>query len=161
VAGWRGYDAMAAGTVRDLIQDGTAFEGHPDNIPAALLSNSIQIGGPTSSVFLQAADGGLPIVGVAGASGMSPANNPLVAAFLPHCSALAKPADCNRPEGRRPRLGWRGVGRNPDPGPGVVPGGDRVGAGREDHLREPRCDPHSVRYVFSVDNAEVDLEIPS
>ena len=32
--------------------------GINSNIPAALLSNSIQIGGPTTPVFLQAADGG-------------------------------------------------------------------------------------------------------
>jgi homoserine kinase len=37
VAGLRLYDAMVPGPVRDLIQDGTAFEGHPDNIAAALL----------------------------------------------------------------------------------------------------------------------------
>jgi homoserine kinase len=37
VAGLRVYDAMAGGSVRDLIQEGTAFEGHPDNIAAALL----------------------------------------------------------------------------------------------------------------------------
>jgi homoserine kinase len=37
VAGLRLYDAMVPGVVRDLIQDGTAFEGHPDNIAAALL----------------------------------------------------------------------------------------------------------------------------
>ena len=33
--------------------------GLNSNIPAALLSNSIQIGGPTPSVFLQAVDGGV------------------------------------------------------------------------------------------------------
>ncbi len=37
VAGLRVYDTMAGGTARDLVQDGTAFEGHPDNIAAALL----------------------------------------------------------------------------------------------------------------------------
>ena len=37
VAGLRLYDALAAGEVRDLIQEGTAFEGHPDNVAAALL----------------------------------------------------------------------------------------------------------------------------
>ena len=37
VAGLRLYDALAAETVRDLIQEGTLFEGHPDNIAAALL----------------------------------------------------------------------------------------------------------------------------
>jgi homoserine kinase len=37
VAGLRVYEAMAGGPVRDLIQEGTAFEGHPDNIAAAVL----------------------------------------------------------------------------------------------------------------------------
>jgi len=37
VAGLRLYDMMVSGITRDLIQDGTAFEGHPDNIAAALL----------------------------------------------------------------------------------------------------------------------------
>ena len=39
--------------------------GINSNIPAAILSNSIQIGGPTSTVFLQAVDGGLDLVGIA------------------------------------------------------------------------------------------------
>ena len=38
------------------------------NIPAALTSDSIQIGGPTPSVFLQAVDGGLDLVVLATAS---------------------------------------------------------------------------------------------
>jgi homoserine kinase len=37
VAGLRLYDAMVPGPVRDLIQAGNDFEGHPDNIAAALL----------------------------------------------------------------------------------------------------------------------------
>ena len=45
------------------------------NIPPALLSNSMEIGGPTSSVFLQAVDGGLDLVAVAGASVMHEATN--------------------------------------------------------------------------------------
>ncbi|GGE12844.1 NitT/TauT family transport system substrate-binding protein [Gemmobacter megaterium] len=45
------------------------------NIPPALLSNSLEIGGPTSSVFLQAVDGGLDLVAVAGASVMHEATN--------------------------------------------------------------------------------------
>ncbi|WP_342363876.1 ABC transporter substrate-binding protein [Terrarubrum flagellatum] len=45
--------------------------GLNSNIPAALFSNSIQIGGPTPSVFLQAVDGGLDLVAVAGASSTS------------------------------------------------------------------------------------------
>src|ERR1700737_4600332 len=46
--------------------------GINSNIPAAILSNSIQIGGPTSTVFLQAADGGLGIGAVAGAAIVRP-----------------------------------------------------------------------------------------
>jgi NitT/TauT family transport system substrate-binding protein len=38
------------------------------NIPAALVSESIQVGGPTPSVFLQAVDGGLDLVVLATAS---------------------------------------------------------------------------------------------
>src|SRR6476620_10995272 len=49
--------------------------GINSNIPAAILSNSIQIGGPTSTVFLQAADGGLDLVGIAGASVMNTTSN--------------------------------------------------------------------------------------
>lgn len=47
--------------------------GLNSNIPAALISGSLQIGGPTPSVFLQAADGGLDLVAVAGASSTAPA----------------------------------------------------------------------------------------
>src|SRR4030088_3807736 len=46
--------------------------GINSNIPAAILSNSIQIGGPTSTVFLQAADGGLDLGAIGGAPVMSP-----------------------------------------------------------------------------------------
>lgn len=38
------------------------------NIPAAVQSDSVQIGGPTASVMLQANDGGLDLVAIAGAS---------------------------------------------------------------------------------------------
>src|SRR3954449_6243099 len=54
--------------------------GINSNIPAAILSNSIQIGGPTSTVFLQAADGGLDLVAVAGASIMNKSSNDTIAA---------------------------------------------------------------------------------
>jgi homoserine kinase len=37
VAGLRIYDALAGPAARDLIAEGTAFEGHPDNIAAAVL----------------------------------------------------------------------------------------------------------------------------
>ena len=56
--------------------------GINSNIPAAVLSNSIQIGGPTSTVFLQSIDGGLDLVAVAGASIMSKTSNDAIAAFV-------------------------------------------------------------------------------
>src|SRR3954465_4529241 len=46
--------------------------GINSNIPAAILSNSIQIGGPTSTVFLQAVDGGLDLIAIARATIMKP-----------------------------------------------------------------------------------------
>jgi NitT/TauT family transport system substrate-binding protein len=42
------------------------------NVPAALVSNSIQIGGTTPPVFLQAAENGLDLVGVASGSTYDP-----------------------------------------------------------------------------------------
>jgi NitT/TauT family transport system substrate-binding protein len=56
--------------------------GLNSNIPAAVLSNSIQIGGPTSTVFLQSVDGGLDLVAVAGASVMNKVSNDAIAAFV-------------------------------------------------------------------------------
>ncbi|OZA00677.1 MAG: ABC transporter substrate-binding protein [Rhizobiales bacterium 17-65-6] len=67
--------------------------GINSNIPAALLSNSIQIGGPTTTVFLQAVDGGLPLVAVAGASVMSQRTNPNVALFVRNGLDVTKPED--------------------------------------------------------------------
>src|SRR5271168_4441756 len=55
--------------------------GINSNIPAAILSNSIQIGGPTSTVFIQAVDGGLDLVAVEGASIMNKTSNDAIAAF--------------------------------------------------------------------------------
>src|SRR4051812_26468737 len=55
--------------------------GINSNIPAAILSNSIQIGGPTSTTFLQAVDGGLDLVAVNGASIMNKSSNDTIAAF--------------------------------------------------------------------------------
>lgn len=56
--------------------------GINSNIPAAILSGSIQIGGPTSTVFLQAVDGGLDLVAITGASIMSPTSNANITAFV-------------------------------------------------------------------------------
>lgn len=67
--------------------------GINSNIPAAILSNSIQIGGPTSTVFLQAADGGLDLVAVSGASVMSTVSNNNVAAFVRNGIAINSPKD--------------------------------------------------------------------
>ena len=50
------------------------------NIPPAIVSDSIQIGGPTATVFLQAVDGGLDLVAVDGASVMDPVSNGAIAA---------------------------------------------------------------------------------
>jgi NitT/TauT family transport system substrate-binding protein len=67
--------------------------GLNSNIPAALMSNSIQIGGPTSSVFLQAADGGLDLVGIAGASSMNERTANLVAVVGRTGVSLKEPKD--------------------------------------------------------------------
>jgi NitT/TauT family transport system substrate-binding protein len=67
--------------------------GINSNIPAAILSNSIQIGGPTSTVFLQAADGGLDLVAVAGATVMSPISNGNITAFVRNGIVINEPKD--------------------------------------------------------------------
>lgn len=53
---------------RNGIEAELTLIGLNSNIPAALMSGSLDIGGPTPSVFLQAVDGGLELVAVAGAS---------------------------------------------------------------------------------------------
>ena len=67
--------------------------GINSNIPAALMSESIQIGGPTSTVFLQAADGGLDLVAIAGATVMSPVSNKNVTAFVRNGITITEPKD--------------------------------------------------------------------
>lgn len=62
-------------------------------IPAALLSNSIQVGGPTATVFLQSVDGGLDLVAIAGASTMNKATNEAVAAFVRNGVEITSPKD--------------------------------------------------------------------
>ncbi|MDA8251743.1 MAG: ABC transporter substrate-binding protein [Rhodospirillales bacterium] len=63
------------------------------NIPAALMSDSIQIGGPTPSVFLQAVDGGLDLVALATASVTSKETVDGAAAVARTGSGIDKPAD--------------------------------------------------------------------
>jgi NitT/TauT family transport system substrate-binding protein len=67
--------------------------GINSNIPAAILSGSIQIGGPTSTVFLQAVDGGLDLVAVAGATVMNPISNGNITAFVRNGITIKEPKD--------------------------------------------------------------------
>ena len=67
--------------------------GINSNIPAAILSDSIQIGGPTSTTFLQAADGGLDLVAVSGASVMNQVSNQAIAAFVRNGISIKEPKD--------------------------------------------------------------------
>ena len=55
--------------------------GINSNIPAALVSDSIQFGGPTVPTLLQAVDGGLDLIAVAGASRMDPTINASVVVY--------------------------------------------------------------------------------
>jgi NitT/TauT family transport system substrate-binding protein len=63
------------------------------NIPPAIVSDSIQIGGPTSPVFLQAVDGGLDLVAVAGASVMDPEQSKTIAAVARTGVVIKEPKD--------------------------------------------------------------------
>jgi NitT/TauT family transport system substrate-binding protein len=67
--------------------------GINSNIPAAIVSDSIQIGGPTETVMLQAIDGGLDLVAVAGASQMDPVSNEAIVAFARNGTTLKEPKD--------------------------------------------------------------------
>ena len=63
------------------------------NIPPAIVSNSIQIGGPTATVFLQAVDGGLDLVAIDGASVMDPTQARLIAAVARTGVVIKEPKD--------------------------------------------------------------------
>ena len=67
--------------------------GINSNIPAAILSNSIQVGGPTSTVFLQAVDGGLDLVAIAGASVMNTTSNGNITVFVRSGITIKEPKD--------------------------------------------------------------------
>lgn len=79
--------------------------GLNSNIPAALLSESIQVGGPTPSVFLQATDGGLDLVAVAGASSTAQSTVDSAAVVTPAESAIKDAKDF---EGKK--VGAPGIG---------------------------------------------------
>ena len=51
--------------------------GLTSNVPATLMSDSVQIGGTTPTVFLQAVESGLDLVGIAAGSAYQPAQNPI------------------------------------------------------------------------------------
>ena len=53
--------------------------GINSNIPAAIISDSIQIGGPTATVFLQAVDGGHDLIAIEGATIKDPMSTVLTA----------------------------------------------------------------------------------
>ena len=63
------------------------------NIPPAIVSDSIQIGGPTATVFLQAVDGGLDLVAIDGASVMDETQGKLIAAVARTGVAIKDPKD--------------------------------------------------------------------
>ncbi|NLS01268.1 ABC transporter substrate-binding protein [Rhizobium sp. P38BS-XIX] len=67
--------------------------GLNSNIPAALLSDSLQIGGPTPTVFLQAVDGGLDLVAIAGASSTAQATHDTSGVIVSPDSTIRHPAD--------------------------------------------------------------------
>lgn len=67
--------------------------GLNSTIPAGLLSDSIQIGGPTPSVFLQAVDGGLDLVAISGASSTAAATADTAAVAARSGVTIAAPAD--------------------------------------------------------------------
>ncbi len=79
--------------------------GINSTIPAALLSDSLQIGGPTPPTFLQAVDGGLDLVAVAGASSTAPSTVDTVAVVATPSSGIAEPKDF---EGKK--VGTPGIG---------------------------------------------------
>jgi NitT/TauT family transport system substrate-binding protein len=62
-------------------------------IPPAIVSDSIQIGGPTAPVFLQAVGGGLDLVGIAGASIMDPVSAGAIAAVARTGVTINEPKD--------------------------------------------------------------------
>jgi NitT/TauT family transport system substrate-binding protein len=67
--------------------------GINSNIPAAIISDSIQIGGPTATVFLQAVDGGLDLIAIEGATIMDPMSNYAVAAYARNGASLHEAKD--------------------------------------------------------------------
>lgn len=84
------YDGIFA---RHGIDAEMTLIGINTNIPPAIASDSIQVGGPTSTVFLQAVDGGLDLVAISGASVMSPSTDNLIAVVQRTGLSMSKPAD--------------------------------------------------------------------
>ena len=93
-------DCSSAMVARDLgifarhgIDADVNLIGINTNIPPAIMSDSIQVGGPTETVFLQAVDGGLDLVAIAGASVMNPTSNSSIAAVARKGVEIKEPKD--------------------------------------------------------------------
>ena len=85
------YEASSPSTALDAEM---TLIGINTNIPPAIASDSIQVGGPTSPVFLQAVDGGLDLVAIAGASVMDASDTTDLIAVVQKPGPLDdKPAD--------------------------------------------------------------------
>ncbi|HEX2552662.1 MAG TPA: ABC transporter substrate-binding protein [Microvirga sp.] len=91
--------------MRNGIDADLVLIGLNSNIPAALMSDSIQIGGPTPSVFLQAVDGGLDLVAVAGASSTAKDTAETVAVVSKTGAAIKTPKDFEGKKVGAPGLG--------------------------------------------------------
>jgi NitT/TauT family transport system substrate-binding protein len=83
-----GYSPIAEFLPAFVAKDQGIFEKHGlnvefvsvalnSNIPAALMSRSVEIGGPNVAVFLQAVDGGLDLVAVSGITQIPTKNAPI------------------------------------------------------------------------------------
>ena len=63
------------------------------NVPAALVSNSLQVGSVTTTVFLQAVDNGIDLVALCGATSIGPENANSYAVMVRNGVAYEKPQD--------------------------------------------------------------------
>ena len=70
-----------------------SFIAMNSNVPASLVSDSLQIGSVTPTVFLQAVDNGIDLVAIAGGSSVGPSNKDNYALVVAPGFAYSKPAD--------------------------------------------------------------------
>ena len=99
-----GYTATLSFNGAFIAKDRGFFEKHGlnvelqlialnSNIPGAIMGGSVQIGGPTPTVMLQANDGGLDLVIVSGCAGID-ANNKTDGLMVRKGANITKAADC-------------------------------------------------------------------